>query len=221
MARKKIFGALTAAVLGLASQAQANETTVYTGVDTTYVNADSLRTKRVDPAGLSQKQASPDLQEQHSPKMRLGGYIFGTGGMVYETKDRNFGGGPDVSVGSEIRIIGPLYVQGQFVGVLVKGKEETQRLAAYNAGIEAKLGNPFGPNTNFIVGGGWIGVRTGDERADGQGVYSRLGLELNIGKPDYYQTSTGIRYGIDMSRIRTKSGDKAREVGSFLQLVIY
>ena len=221
MARKKRLGILAAAVLGLASQAPADETNVYTGVDTTYVNADSLRTKRVDPVDLSQEQISPDLQEQHSSGSRIGGYLFGTGGMVYETKDSSFGGGPDVSVGSELRIIGPLYVQGQFVGVLVKGKEETQRLAAYKAGIEAKLGNPFGPNTNFIVGIGWIGVKTGDERADGQGVYSRLGLEFNIGNPYYYQTPIGIRYGIDMSRIRTKSDDKAREGGPFFQLVIH
>ena len=96
MARKKRLGILAAAVLGLASQAPADETNVYTGVDTTYVNADSLRTKRVEPADLSQEQISPGLQEQHSSDNRIGGYLFGTGGMVYETKDGSFGGGPDV-----------------------------------------------------------------------------------------------------------------------------
>ncbi len=216
----KLLGALTVAALGLASPALADETVggrVDATVDTTYVYADSVRTKRLNSANSPQEQVIPQprepLQDQNKKTSGRFGFLFGTGGILYITQDQDFGSpAPDINMGAELRVVGPLYVQGQFLGA---NGGAVRMLSELECGLEAKL--PFLPGFNSVktlVGTGLIWAYTRDRRYDGRGSYTRGGVEFDFterGFPD------SIRYGVEISKMKTRYDKKGKGAGFFLQ----
>ncbi|MBI2106523.1 hypothetical protein HYT57_00930 [Candidatus Woesearchaeota archaeon] len=205
-------------------------------ITTDRVREDSLDVKEDKPGSLqyygtldSQKADTskeaigiPKETKQVQPKKRDNvkkrfGTIIGFAGGVYDNSENYYtGSGAGIGAGAEIRVLGPLYLHGQFVGIFGEPKDQgnLHKLVDLKSGLEAKIPIFGDSGINLIFGKGVTTYSTGNKDLDGKGTYSQYGIEAG----PIQGTNLHIRYGLDRSNVRDRLNKKSKGIFVFLQL---
>ena len=167
------------------------------------------------------KQVQSEGLKKNRTRKRFGTIIGFAGGNHDNCESYYTGSGAGIGAGAEIRVLGPLYLHGQFIGIFGEPKDSYQgslhKLVDWKSGLEAKipLDIIFGlPGANLILGRGVTMYSTGDKDLDGKGTYSQYGIEVG----PIQGTNLHIRYGFEKSKVRTRLDQKSGGMFAFLQI---
>ncbi len=183
---KGLTALTAAATIGLASRASADEPAVYSGIDTTYVNADSLRIQRNIRTGESSVELPKYTslpQEQTKGRQGISRYLpkqlcFLVGVEAYNNQ---FPENDMAVVGLEVRLTdsSPMLPGTLWLITSAKRGEGRSEENYYESGSVHRIGGEVRSNTpiKMIAGSGLDITTSSDKRYDrGKGLYYNAGF---------------------------------------------